>query len=105
MDTSSLNLSPETLEEFCTRHQIVELALFGSAVRGELEPESDIDFLVTYAPERKFRPWGYIPEVDEMETLLGRKVDWLFRSAVEYSRNPIFRKDVLSTAKVIYEKR
>ena len=105
MQLAELNLEEQTLADFCTRYQIVELALFGSAVRGELTPESDVDFLVTYAPDKKFLPWCQLPEVDEMEERLGRKVDWLFRDSVEGSRNPIFRKEVLSTAEVIYEKR
>jgi len=95
----------EVYADFCTRYQIVELASFGSAVRGELTPESDVDFLVTYAPDNKFLPWMQLPEVDEMESFSGRKVDWLLRSSIEESRNPIFRKEVLSTAQVVYAAR
>jgi uncharacterized protein len=105
MELADINLDEETLAEFCKRYQIVKLEVFGSVVRGKLKKKSDVDFLVTYAPDKKFQPWCYLPEEDEMAALIGRKVDWLFRSTVEASRNPIFRKEVLSTAKVIFEAR
>jgi len=61
-----------------------------------------VDFLVTYAPDKRREAWGYFPEQDEMEQLLGRKVDWITRKSVEQGRNPLFRREVLGTAKVIY---
>ena len=99
---TALPLAPEQLTEFCRRYQIVELALFGSILREDYRPDSDVDFLVTYAPDKRWRPWGELPEQVEMETLLGRKVDWITRKSVEASANPLFRRAVLTQAEVIY---
>src|ERR1700689_1665113 len=93
------------IAEFCQRYQIVELALFGSVLRDDFGPNSDIDFLVTYAPDKRWQPWGDLPEQAEMEALLGRKVDWITRKMIEATANPIFRRAVLSEAEVIYAAR
>lgn len=95
-------LSPEFLAEFCERYQIEELAVFGSAIREDFRPDSDVDFLVTYASDKRREPWFGLPEQDEMEELLGRKVDWLTKKTVERSRNPFFRREVLNHYEVLY---
>lgn len=95
-------LSPEFLAEFCERYQIEELAVFGSAIRDDFRPDSNVDFLVTYAPDKRYAGWMDVPEQDEMEEMLGRKVDWLTKKTVERSRNPFFRREVLSNYEIIY---
>ena len=102
MKRHNIEIPDEHLQEFCRRWQITELAVFGSILRPDFRPESDVDFLVTYAPDKRRESWGYYPEQDEMEQLLGRKVDWLTRQSGERGRNPIFRREVLGTAEVIY---
>ena len=100
--TATLPISGERLADFCRRYQIVELALFGSVLRDDFRPDSDVDFLVTYAPDKRWQAWGALPEQAEMETLLGRKVDWITRKAVQANANPFFRRAVLKGAEVIY---
>ena len=102
MQCGQLDIPDAVLREFCRRWQIVELALFGSALRTDFRPDTNVDFLVTYAPDKINLPWGERPEVDKMEKLLRRKVDWLSRDSVETGRNTIFKREVLSTAEVIY---
>jgi uncharacterized protein len=100
-----LNIDRTTLETFCSRWQITEFALFGSVLREDFRPESDIDVLVTFAEDA---PWSLIDEVrmiDELEALLGRKVDLVSRRAVETSHNWIRRQNILGTAEVIYAAR
>ena len=107
METSiktNLPLDSQILSDFCRRWQIEELAVFGSALRSDFSKKSDVDFLVTYSPDRAHIAWGDFPDKAEMEQLLGRKVDWLTRSAVESARNPLFRQEVFGTAQVIYAK-
>ena len=105
MKKHTIEISESRLREFCHRWQITELALFGSVLRSDFSLESDVDFLVTYSPDKHREPWGYYPEQEEMEQLLGRKVDWITRKSVEEARNPLFRSAALESAEVIYAER
>ena len=92
----------ETLAAFCRRWQIVELAVFGSAVRGELRPDSDVDLLVTFAHGARRSLTGQMQMQEEIEAILGRPVDLVNRRAIERSRNAIRRKAILESARTIY---
>lgn len=89
------------LEALCRRHGVRRLELFGSAARGELRPgESDLDFLVEFAP----LPPGtyadaYFGLLESLEKLFGRKVDLVVASAI---RNPYFRRSVEQTKILLY---
>jgi len=90
------------ISEFCERWQIAELALFGSVLRSDFGPESDLDLLVTFSADAS---WGLLDHhrmKEELEMLLGREVDLLTRKAVEQSRNWLRRREILSTAQVVY---
>jgi len=90
------------LAEFCRSWKITELALFGSVLRNDFRPDTDVDFLVTYAQDSPPKPWGYYPEQQEMEALIGRRVDWVTRGSIESGRNPLLRREVLGTAEIIF---
>ena len=93
-----IELPKERIEEFCKRHHIRKLSLFGSALRDDFSPESDLDILVEFDP-------AHIPgfirlagmEI-ELTEILGRKVD--MRTAQDLSR--YFRDEVLNSSKVQY---
>lgn len=87
---------------FCQRWQIVELALFGSILRDDFGPESDVDILVQFAPaaEPLRRDWPAMER--EMAAIMGRDVDLIERRSVESSRNYIRRKSILDSAQVVY---
>ena len=96
---SLTNLIPKTtLETFCRKNHITKMSIFGSALRDELKPDSDIDILVEF--DEKHIP-GLLDlagmEIELME-MLGRKVD--LRTPAELSR--YFRDDVLEEARVEY---
>jgi predicted nucleotidyltransferase len=96
------DFSQAKISEFCRRWQISELALFGSVLRDDLCPESDLDVLVTFFPGAN---WGLLDHYQikqELARLLGRGVDLLTRRAVEQSRNWLRRREILSTAQVVY---
>ena len=91
-------VSKEILESFCKRNHIVKLSLFGSALRDELKPDSDIDILVEF--DKKHIP-GLMDLAGmeiELTGIIGRKVD--VRTPEELSR--YFRDEVLSKARVEY---
>jgi predicted nucleotidyltransferase len=97
-----IDISQEQIADFCLHWQISELALFGSVLRDDFGPESDLDILVTFAPGAE---WGLLDHVkieQELASLLGCKVDLLTKRAVERSPNWILRREILSTAEVIY---
>jgi predicted nucleotidyltransferase len=91
-------LPREPLAEFCRRHHIRRLAVFGSALREEFGPDSDIDVLVEFVPEHIPGLFGMARLQRELSLLLGRKVD--LRTPEDLSR--YFREEVLKEAEVQY---
>lgn len=96
---SSLRVPKQRLAEFCRANGIKRLALFGSALREDFGPESDIDLLVEFHPDRIPGFLGLAGMEIELSVLFeGRKVD--LRTPGELS--PRFRQEVLDTAEVQY---
>ena len=90
------------IAEFCRRWKIARLELFGSALRDDFRPESDLDFLYTFAPDARWG-WQFVRAYEELERLVGRPVDLVSRKAVERSRNVQRARTILETTQVIYE--
>jgi uncharacterized protein len=91
-------LPEAVIADICRRHQVRELSLFGSAVRGELRPDSDIDLLVDYFPTARPSLFDLIEMKDELSDLLGRKVDLGVKRALK----PRYKDHILAEAHVIY---
>jgi uncharacterized protein len=102
MATLRIDLPEEKIASFCRRWKITELSAFGSVLREDFGPESDIDLLVTFAPDTHWTLFDMARMRDELARLFGRKVDLVTRRGVETSRNPIRREAILSSAEVIY---
>jgi predicted nucleotidyltransferase len=86
------------IAEICRRYQVKELAVFGSAARGEMRPDSDIDLLVEFLPESRVGLLQHFAAEREFSTLLGRKVDLVSKRALR----AVLREEVLSQARLIY---
>jgi predicted nucleotidyltransferase len=97
-----IHLPEAEIQSFCRRWQIVELSLFGSVLREDFRPESDVDVLVTFAPEARRSLFDMVRMQNELEAILGRKVDLVERKAVEESENYIRRKRILSDLVPVY---
>jgi len=95
----------QRLAEFCRRWRIREFSLFGSVLRGDFGPESDVDVLVSFEPEAQWSLWDHFSMREELRQLLGREVDLLTRRSVERSPNWIRRKAILESAETIYGQR
>ena len=95
-------LPQDEIADFCRRWQVIELALFGSALRDDFGPDSDIDVLVSFAPDAHWGLFALVQMQDELEAILGREVDLVSRQAVEQSENYIRRKAILSGLEVVY---
>ena len=93
----------EELAAFCKRWEIVRLELFGSALRDDFTEKSDLDLLVTFREGQAPDLFAFSRLKTEIEKLLGRSVDVMTRKAIEKSRNPIRKEEILRSAKVIYD--
>lgn len=87
---------------FCRRWKIKELAVFGSVTRDDFRPDSDVDILVTFEPASRPTLFDMANMHQELQQMLGRKVDLLSRNGVEKSRNPIRKRAILESATVVY---
>lgn len=90
------------IAEFCRRWEVTELALFGSALRGDFRPDSNVDVLISFDPGARRGLFDLVRMEDELDAILGRKVDLVSRRAVEGSENYIRRKAILGDLEVIY---
>ena len=93
------------IDEFCRRWKVAELALFGSALRDDFGADSDVDLLVTFAPDAEWSLFDHVQMEQELKVLLKRDVDLVSRRAIERSKNWIRRSNILKAAQVIYAAR
>lgn len=80
----------------------MELAVFGSALREDFAPDSDVDLLATFAPDAQWSVLDHVSMEEELAALFGRKVDLVNRRAVERSPNPVRRQAILESAQPYY---
>lgn len=97
-NSAGIQLPENAIAEICRLHQVKELSIFGSAVRGELRPDSDFDLLVDFLPGARPGLLGVSAMTRELTALLGRRVDLALKPALK----PLIRADVLSEARLIY---
>ena len=93
-----LTLDRERLAAFCRRWGVADLALFGSVLRDDFRPDSDVDVLVAFAPGARPGLFDLVEMEEELSALLGRRVDLVTRRAVEESDNRIRRRTILDSA-------
>jgi predicted nucleotidyltransferase len=91
-----IDLPKEKVAAFCRRWEITELALFGSVLREDFRPDSDVDVLVSFEPQARHTLLGMARMQEELRRILGREVDLVERTAIEQSRNYIRRRLFLS---------
>jgi uncharacterized protein len=86
------------IREFRQKWGIAELALFGSVLRDDFSPDSDIDVLVTFEPGETWRLGDLARMRDELAAVFGRHVDLVERRAVEQNPNWLIRRTILQSA-------
>ncbi len=99
---SRIDIPRDRMAAFCGKWDVAELALFGSALREDFRPESDIDLLVRFSPETEYGLLRLSRMRKELEAIFGRTVDLVAESAVQRSENQIKRRQILATKVVIY---
>jgi uncharacterized protein len=97
--SDQIELPEAGIADICRRHQVRELSLFGSAARGEMRQDSDIDLLVDFLPDARPGLLGVAAMMRELTALLGRRVDLAVKPALK----PLIRSGVLAEARLIYE--
>lgn len=102
---SRLDVPMNAIKAFCDHWQVEELALFGSVLRDDFGPDSDIDVLIRFKTKRTPGLLGIAGMERELAELLDRRVDLVTRGAIEKSRNYIRRKAILESAQVVYAAR
>jgi predicted nucleotidyltransferase len=99
MNLHGIDISEDRLADFCRRWKVTEFALFGSILREDFGPQSDIDVLVTFQAEAAWSLRDLLDMRDELRELLGREVDLIEKDAL---RNPFRRHEILRSYKVVY---
>jgi hypothetical protein len=97
-----IDIPYEKVAAFCRRWQIVELAFFGSVLRENFGPDSDVDVLVQFDPAGEHTLFDMVRMQEELKAIIGREVDLVSRRGIEASRNYMRREAILNSAEVVY---
>jgi uncharacterized protein len=96
---SNLEVDERAIADFCRRWKITELSLFGSVLRDDFGPHSDVDVMVVFEPDAPWSYWEWPDMIEELEQIFGREVDLVEKTAI---RNPFRRKLLLENQHVLY---
>lgn len=96
---TALSIDHDRITDFCRRWRVTELALFGSILRDDFRPDSDVDVLVTFEPEAPWSLWDLTAMRQELQEIFGREVDLVEKKGL---RNPFRRHAILATQRLIY---
>jgi len=100
----NIDVPDEAIADFCRKWKITKIEAFGSVLRDDFRPDSDIDLLVTSEPDAGTTLFNLVQMENEMAEILGRPVDLITRKGIEESENYIRRRRILSSARPIYNR-
>ncbi len=96
---SRVEIPMERIAEFCRRWGVREFSLFGSILRDDFGPDSDVDVMLEFHPGHGFT-FENTPDIqDELEAIFGRRVDVIEKGRI---RNPIRRRNIMSSYRVVH---
>jgi uncharacterized protein len=99
MRQPKIHIPLKQIEDFCRRWKIKEFALFGSVLREDFRADSDIDVLVSFAPDGGITFDNRVEMQDELAEIFGREVDLVEKEGI---RNPFRRHEILATKEIVY---
>jgi len=102
MPKPHIDIPGTKIAEFCKKWKIREFALFGSVLRDDFRPDSDIDVLVTFSDDARHTLFDIVRMEKELKEIFKRDVDIVSRRGIESSRNYIRRNAILSSAEAVY---
>lgn len=100
--TARVTIPSDEIAIFCERWGVLTLALFGSVLRDDFKPDSDIDVLAEFKQEMHHTLLDLARMEEELQAILGREVDLVERADIVQSRNYIRRKAILESVETIY---
>lgn len=100
MKVGHLNIEKDKVEAFCRKWKVAEFSLFGSVLRDDFRPDSDIDVLVNLHPDQQMTIESFLDMKDELSAMFGgREVDLVQKRLL---KNPFRRYEILTSREVIY---
>lgn len=99
MNKFGIALPVEQIKSFCQKWKIQEFSLFGSVLRPDFNPQSDVDVLVVFAENAGWDLWDIMEMRDELKNIFGREVDLVEKRAL---RNPFRKQEILGSHEIIY---
>jgi len=99
MTKTNIRIPRKKIAEFCQQWEVVELSLFGSVLRKDFHPESDVDVLVTFSKDAEISLFDFVQMKLELEEIFNRSVDVIEKGVLE---NPFRKREILKNAQVIY---
>ena len=102
MNEIRIPIPQKKISEFCQHWKIVEFSLFGSILREDFHPDSDVDVLVTFSPEAEVSLFDLVKMQIELNAIFERNVDLVEKASL---RNPYRRREILQSAEKIYGSR
>ena len=100
---ANIEIPKGEIAAFCQRHRIRRMALFGSVLRDDFGPESDVDVLVAFEPDVRLG-WDFFSVAEELSQILGRKADMHTFESVANKQNWLLREEILGSAEAVYER-
>jgi len=94
-----IDIPMERVRAFCTKWKVVEFSLFGSVLRDDFRPDSDIDVLLSFEEKSAWSLYDLVEMKDELKMIFGREVDLIEKEAI---RNPYRRRAMLAEHEVLY---
>jgi predicted nucleotidyltransferase len=96
----NIKISDVSIRKFCKRWHIKEFSLFGSVLRDDFRPDSDIDILVTFKKGHRLNLASYLKMLDELSHLFRHTIDFVDRKNLI---NPFRKHEILKTRQIVYE--
>ncbi len=105
MIVHGIDLNSHAIHEFCRKWKIKELCIFGSILRDDYRPDSDIDLLADYEQDAEWDLFDHMEMEEDLGQIVGRSVDVLDRIGVETCRNRFLKSEILSSIEPIHASR
>ena len=96
---ANININREAITVFCKKWKIVEFALFGSVLRDDFAPDSDIDVLVSFDSSAHWSLFDFVEMREELKEVFGKEVDLVEKDGL---RNPFRRHEIITTRQIVY---